>query len=369
MTTPPLRERLRARVSASRRTLADVGVAVLVAASAAMGGLVLDNALPVGAAPVTFSALRWAFMIAFLVGLILCVAYRRRVYQGTGTLYSLSFLDETMLDYHEQAQSDAASGHMAVRLLGRRVDVLGRERDGAVDVVQPRQELSRALESAMNQDRDDTGYAVAPVLLWPAALAIGASLTRTDRIRFLDYDKKTTTEFRLRNKEFERVAIRTKPDHIVPEPTGDRRGVLLSFTPAAAKFDIDRRCGEFGVSELALLDPQPHVQGRLLTGPELARLADDLAGHLADIKRTTRNRELVIVAFLPKTVALLTGWYLSRQQVRFFAGTYLMHYLQPPDDRFVAMRVHPSQPTAFPSPWSEASPPSSVTGHSPLRRV
>jgi hypothetical protein len=331
-----------------QRALADILVAVLVSASAAVLGLVLDNVLPGGAAAVSFSPVRFASMTILLVVLIGSVAFRRWVYRGTGTLYSLSFLDETMLDYHEKAQSDAERRHMAVQLIGRRVDVLGRERDGVVDVVQPRQDLSRALESAMNQDRDDTGYAVAPKLLWPAALAVGASLTRTDRMRFLDYDKETT-EFRLRDKAPERVGVRTKPDHVVPQPTGGRRGVLLAFTPTAARFDIDQRCKEFGISEVALLGPAPHVQGRRLTGPQLCRLADDLAGSLADIKRTTGDRELVVVAFLPKTVALLIGWYLSRQQVRFFADTHLMHYVQS-DDRFVAMRVHPSQPTAFPAP-------------------
>lgn len=333
-----------------QRGLADVGVAVLVPALAAIFGLVLEDAFPVGENARTFSAARWAIMIGCLGALVAAVAYRRWVYRSTGTLYSLSFLDETMNDYHEPAQQDAERWHMGARLIGRRVDVLGRERDGVVDVVQPRQELSRALESAMNQDRDDTGYAVAPMMLWPAALAVGASLTRTDRMRFLDYEK-TTTEFRLRDKAPEQVAARIKPDHDVPQPTGERRGVLLSFTPAAVKFDIDRRCKEFGVSDVALLGPCPHIQGRQLTGPELGRLAEDLAGHLADIKRMTGGRELVIVAFLPKTVALLTGWCLSRQQVRFFADTHLMHYIQS-DDRFVAMRVHPSQPTAFPAPQS-----------------
>ncbi|MEJ7703203.1 MAG: hypothetical protein WKF47_05915 [Geodermatophilaceae bacterium] len=337
---------------ARQRTPADIGVAVLVPATAAIFGLVLEDMLPVGANAQTFSGFRWAVMLGLLGLLVASVAYRRWVYYGTGTLYSLSFLDETMIDYHEQAQADATRRHMAVQLLGRRVDIAGRERDGVVDVVQPRQDLSRALESAMNQDRDDTGYAVAPNLLWPAALAIGAALTRTDTMRFLDYDKQVTTEFRLRDKAAERVAARTDPDHIVAQPTGDRRGVLLSFTPAAAKFDIDRRCAEFGISELALLGARPDVQGHRLSGPELGRLGDDLAGHLADIKRTTGDRELVVVAFLPKTVALLTGWYLSRQQVRFFAGTHLMHYVQP-EDRFVALRAHPSQPTTFPTPTSK----------------
>lgn len=338
--------------AARQRALADVVVAVLATTAAAVLGLVLDNALPVGSATRTFSGSRWTVMI-LVVGLMgVCIYYRRWIYRGTGTLYSLSFLDEPMLDYHEDAQSDAERNHMTVRLLGCRVDILGRERDGVVDVVQPRQDLSRALESAMNDDRDDTGYAIAPVLLWPAALAMGASLTRTSRMRFLEYDRnKETTEFELKDKARERVAAR-KPDHAVCQPTGHRQGVLLSFSPAAAKFDINRRFRAFGVSEVAVFGLSAHVQSPRLSGPALCRLAEDLAGHLADVKRTAGERELVVVAFLPKTVALMAGWYLSRQQVRFFARTHLMHYLQP-DDRFVALRVHPSQPTTFPAPALE----------------
>jgi len=348
----PLRIRV-VEALARQRGLADLGVAVLVPAAAAMFALVLEDAFPVGANPQTFSGARWAFLSVVLGLLAAAVFYRRWVYHGTGTLFSLSFLDETMNDYHVQAQADAERRHMGVQLIGHRVDVLAREHDGVVDVVLPRQDLSRTVESAMNQDREDTGYAVAPNLLWPAALAVGASLTRTDKMRFLDYDKETkeTTVFRLRDKAPERVAVRTEPDHLVATPTGERRGVLLAFTPAATQLDIDRRCAEFGISDLVLLGPHSQVQDGRLSGPEMGRLADDLAGHLADIKRTAGNRELVVVAFLPKTVTLLTGWYLSRQQVRFFAGTHLMHYVQP-EDRFVALRVHPSQPTAFPVPRS-----------------
>ncbi len=344
------------RTLARQRGLADVGVAVLVPASAAVFGLALGDAVPGRAGAPTFSGGRWALLAVVLGLLVATVAGRRWIYRGTGTLFSVSFLDETMPDYHEQAQADAERRHMAVQVLGRRVDVLGRECDRVVDVVQPRQELSRTLEEAINQDRDDTGYAVAPNVLWPAALAVGASLTRTDRMRFLEYDKTTTTEFELRDKAAERVSVRTDPDHIVSEPTGNRRGVLLSFTPAASTFDLDRRCAEFGISALARFGLPTQLQGRRLSGPELGRLADDLAGQLADIKHTTSDRELVVVAFVPKTVALLTGWYLSRfvshQQVRFFARTYLMHHVLS-EDRFVALRVHPSQPATFPTPTSK----------------
>jgi hypothetical protein len=215
--------------------------------------------------------------------------------------------------------------------------------------VQPRQELSRAVENAIDTDREDTGYALAPNLLWPAALAVGASLTRTDKMRFLEYHKTTTTEFQLRDKASEPVAIRKIPDHIVTQPTGGRRGVLLSFTPGHVSFDRDRRCAEFGISDLVEFGLSAEAQGRRLSGPEMVRLADDLAGYLAKIKDNTSDRELVVVAFVPKTVSLLTGWYLSRQQVRFFAGTHLMHYVQS-EERFVALRVHPSQPTVFAEP-------------------
>ena len=349
-----LSETFRARATkilAGRRGLADVAVAVLVPASAAIFGLVLEDTFPVHGNPRTVSGARWAIMIGMISLLVLFVAYRRWVYRDIGTLFSLIFLDETMSDYHEKARVDAARWHMAERLISRRIDVLGRERDGVVDVVQPCQDLSRAVEDALDQDREDTGYAVAPNLLWPAALAVGASLTRTDKMRFLDYDKETT-KFRLRDKAAERVAVRTDPDRVVAAPTGDRRGVLLSFTPRAT-FDIDQRCAEFGISELVRLGLPAQLQGRWLSGPEMCRLADDLAGDLADIKYTTRSRELVVIAFMPKTVSLLTGWYLARyvshQQVRFFAGTHLMHYVRS-EDRFVALRVHPSQPTAFPAP-------------------
>ncbi len=345
---------LRARaikILAGRRGLADVAVAVLVPASAAVFGLVLEDAFPVNGNPRTISPVRWTIMIIFIILLVLFVAYRRWVYRGTGTLFSLIFLDESMSDYHEKARAEAARWHMAERLIGRRVDILGRERDGVVDVVQPCQDLSLTVEDALNQDREDTGYTVAPNLLWPAALAVGAALTRTEKMRFLDYDKETT-EFRLQDKAAERVAVRTDPDLVIAEPTGDRRGVLLACTPQAT-FNIDQRCAEFGISEFVRLGPHSQIQGRRLSGPEMCRLADDLAGDLADIKYTTRGRELVVIAFMPKTVSLLTGWYLARyvshQEARFFAGTHLMHYVRS-EDRFVAMRVHPSQPTAFPRP-------------------
>ncbi|MCA1674823.1 MAG: hypothetical protein LC799_22400, partial [Actinobacteria bacterium] len=84
------------RILARQRGLADVGVAVLVPASAAIFGLVLGDAVPVGANSPTFSGARWALLVVVLGLLVATVACRRWIYRGTGTLFSVSFLDETM---------------------------------------------------------------------------------------------------------------------------------------------------------------------------------------------------------------------------------------------------------------------------------
>jgi len=335
--------------------LGDASIAVLVPAAAAMFGLVLEDILPVRGLDGVASPTRLVVLGVLVAVLVGAVAYRRWVYRTTGTLYSVSFLDERMGDYHENALADARRRHMALQVLGRRIDLAGRECSGVADVITPRQELSRMVEDAFNQDRDDTGYVVAPNLLWPAALAVGPSLTRARDARFIEFDKSGEVDqiFMLHERADNPVAAPTRQTTALDEPTGDRRGVVLAFTEAFAKFTPERQFARLGVQEFTVLRPLDGKPGQRWSGPALCRLADDLAGHLATLKSECEhgNRELVVVAFLPKTVALLIGWHLGRARQRFFANTHLMHYVLG-EDRFVALRVHPSQPTHFPSPVS-----------------
>lgn len=76
-----------------KQGLAHLGVAVLLTVVTAMFGLVLAEAMPAGTTPRTFSATRLAVLIAVLGLLVAAVLYRRWVYRGTGTLFSVSFLE------------------------------------------------------------------------------------------------------------------------------------------------------------------------------------------------------------------------------------------------------------------------------------
>lgn len=144
--------------------------------------------------------------------------------------------------------------------------------------------------------------------------------------------------------------------------TPGRLGVWIAFTEISGKFSTKDFIA-FGVSSAVVMR---RVEGQVTTpmdGPEMCRLAADLGAALADLRRTTpAEREIVVVAMIPKTVALLLGWHLSQEKVRFFAGTHLMYYdeqkshYEELSTPYLAMRVHPSQPQHFPAPTATLPP-------------
>lgn len=347
----PARRATRLRRFWRSPTTSDVTVAVLVPATAAIFGLVLEDAIPKPGEPQVFAAFRIALLLGVTAALIAAVYRRRQVYGDSGTLFSVSFLDETMRDFHEQALDDAERDHMALRVIGRRLDLQAREDNGLIDVVEPRRELSRALEDGLNQDRDDTGYAMAPNVLWPAALAVGASLTRAKNIKFIEFGpvrESFVPRQRSSSAETDALAIAHVETCGLERPTGDRHGIYLGFTRSARKFAPALDFGLFGVRDATVITPVSGDPEAVLGGRELEQLGWEVGHLLASARRERPDRELVIVAFVPKTVSLLAGWYVSRAQLRFFADTHLMFRL---DDEhpFRALRVHPSQPTHFPS--------------------
>lgn len=239
-------------------TTSDVTVAVLVPATAAILGLVLEDAIPKPGDPQLFAVARIALLLSVTAALIAAVYRRRQVYGASGTLFSVSFLDETMRDFHEQALDDAERDHMALRVIGRRLDLQHRENNGLIDVVAPRRELSRAVEDALNQDRDDTGYAMAPNVLWPAALAVGASLTRAQHIKLIEFGP-TRASFVPRRRpsgaETEALTVAHIETCPLERPTGDRHGIYLGFTRSARKFDPALDFGPFGVRDTTVITP------------------------------------------------------------------------------------------------------------------
>lgn len=348
--------RLRGATSMKARTAtADALVALLVPVNVALAGLVIGDALPVGDNDPVLSGPRLAWLAVGLLLLTAAVVWRRAVYRGSGTLFSVQLLDEEMIDRHRVATERALHKHMSAHVLTRWCDSRARTSGGVVELVDVVDDLGRDLAAGLNQDRDDTGYAIAPNMLWPAAVGVGRWLNRVEDIRFVDFGPDDTVEFRLADRKEERVG-HTAGEVPISDGVPGRLGVWLAFTEKAAEFSADEFAA-FGVSSVVVMR---RVEGKVTTpldGPEMCRLAADLASALADLRRTTPvEREIVVVAMIPKTVALLLGWHLSQEKVRFFTGTHLMHYDEQKvhnrelNTPYLAMRVHPSQPRHFPAP-------------------
>jgi hypothetical protein len=61
--------------------------------------------------------------------------------------------------------------------------------------------------------------------------------------------------------------------------------------------------------------------GARLTGAQLAAIAERLPAAVAAVKQAAGDRELVVAAALPKTLAMALGWGLSEGPQRFFTRT------------------------------------------------
>lgn len=106
---------------------------------------------------------------------------------------------------------------------------------------------------------------------------------------------------------------------------------------------------ELGVNEYSLVHPDWAVdtahddQPHRFTGKDLAALARRLPTLIASVKQRCGDRELVIVAAVPSSLALAVGWALVQNGQPFFSGTHLLQH----DARTASyrpVRVHPSQP-------------------------
>jgi hypothetical protein len=66
---------------------------------------------------------------------------------------------------------------------------------------------------------------------------------------------------------------------------------------------------------------------------------------MAEVKRRTRGRELVVAGAMPSSLAMAIGSALSSSGQSFFTDTYLLRYDEA-NNGYVAVRAHPSQPAS-----------------------
>lgn len=161
---------------------AQYGLVLGGAAAAAFGGLVAEDLFP-DEGHWFDDNFRTARIIGLVVSLLLALIatwllthYRR----NRGTLYYLRFQNETNPDYHEEVVDKARSEYLDFRSVSAWCDPgIEQEKDSGssryhvVDVRKQLNEMSAEFQRTTNDDAGDSGFDIAPNLLFPAALALG----------------------------------------------------------------------------------------------------------------------------------------------------------------------------------------------------
>ncbi|MFC7343251.1 hypothetical protein [Saccharopolyspora griseoalba] len=336
--------------------LANVAVVVLAAAVTALLALIVEDLLPMS--PPSANGVVWQrrwWLIGVLVALVAGVVGRTVHKSARGTLFYVQFLEEGMKNWHTRPLGVAKERHLAVKWVLRWVSLARRTDNGVIDLVEPCAELAHTVQSEVNADTDDSGFTLATNTLWPVSLALGWSLSKPDRLTLLDFADKAKGG---KDPEYPLMLSKAKVSHLRHEclemkpPTGDRVGVWVALTQMAAHCD-ERNFRKFGVGCLHRITFHGYMPGDPDYEPtfgkeELEQFGWDVAQYLHDIKKQAGSRELVVIAMMPKTTALVTGWHLSRMPLAFFQGTHLMHY-DMVSKHYIPMRVFESQPTVAPS--------------------
>ena len=155
----------------SRHNWAEYALVLAGSAAAAFGGLVAEDMFPGRDAWLTTD---WKLVRVGLLAAAVAVAWaavrsliRRR--QLRGTLYYLRMQSDTNEDYHAKAIEEAAKDYLGFRAMAAWCD----PGTGTVDVRRRVDQLSHELQRSTNDDSNDSGFDIAPNLIFPVALAVG----------------------------------------------------------------------------------------------------------------------------------------------------------------------------------------------------
>ncbi|SNR87821.1 hypothetical protein SAMN06265360_1271 [Haloechinothrix alba] len=337
----------------NRLTAVETLIAAAAAVTAALLALILDSLL----SPEWRSLLLVAGTA--LITLLLLVFWRSLIRDRPGTLFCIQLLDEAMRDARKPSREAAIARSVSVRSLTRWVDLDHHTTDGIIDLSQPCQDLGTRLESLVNTDRDDTGCTVAPNLLWPVALSVGAYLPATRDIRVLEMNPTDPTkncDFSLPLGEFDITTSHEEPtdekltrtdvhDNI---PDSATVAVHLAFTKQADSLELTHLL-ERPTRRVYKIHPRGSILAAAaktdsLDGVQLRKISVEISDEIEIILRDNPGCEYAIYAMIPKSVALTLGWHLSQKMIRVFDRLHLMHFSKTAPDYYLPMRVRPNQP-------------------------
>ena len=167
----------------------DMAVAVLVVATTSTVSLVMEDLLPARGQPSRGpTPLRVGAVLMCLVLLWWSVSLRRRLSLGFGTFYYAQMLTVEMTDRHARQVENLSRNYADVRIFDEPLGAL----DKPCDIWSPVKALADEVSNSMQHDTRNTGYHLAPNLLWPAALAFGSSFTYLGSLQLIELDPART---------------------------------------------------------------------------------------------------------------------------------------------------------------------------------
>lgn len=344
-------------------------LAVSGSAAAAFAGLVAEDFFPADGPWFAFAP-RWARIVFLVLSLSVAgwaawqlVAHRR----SRGTLYYLRFQNETNEDFHREVVATASEEYLDFRSISAWCDP-GPIVDARDQVARMRAEFERAA----NDDLNDSGYDVAPNLIFPVSLALGYDWLPPHNVVLREFNGKAggvVEEFQWklgcatasgagcctekrgamhRGLHFDlgpgrfNLAVRSDgdavsnlrvrsvwleywltekdwsgtPAGVSPAPAGTRK--LRMTSPLKTAADIRRIVRVEGPSTefpdksvYQLLKYSPHID-QTSTGLSVRKIAEGAAFHLGHTLGLYPNATVFVAAAMPKTVALAMGYLMTR---------------------------------------------------------
>lgn len=168
----------------------DLAVATFVVTSTAILSLVIEDVIAGPGVASTWSTLPRAMLTLVSLALLAWSVALRSKISRVGTVYYAQMLGVGMSDWHAKTAESLGRGFNAVRMFD---EPLGRLTD-PTDVAKAVTKLADDVSLSMQHDETDTGYHLAPNLLWPAAVAFGSQITYRDSIRLMELEERAKVE-------------------------------------------------------------------------------------------------------------------------------------------------------------------------------
>lgn len=361
---------------AKRRGLLDLPIVALGAATTATLALVLEDLLPAlgSTQPWGTTPARVVVLACTFWPLMLLVAVRQRLQRSFGTLFYGELLLSSMSGRHVEHLTEEA------RLYGEYKEYRGagvKPGPDGIDFVPSIRDLQSQLNSSLNNDSVRSGFHFAPNLLWPAAIGLGAALTRR---HVLDLVELSTTPLRWRAGTsaptwgFDSVSVcaRDSSGHASDATSGATSGLTCIIVELSdegpvsepAEWRLGRRVyvGCYPPESPRENSPESATpsrppEGRVLvqttpTGASAmstfghvhpAAAVDAVTQAIVDELRRTPTGPVLVAARMSKVVALAVGMRLGELHPHPWDRLVFLHF-NPGPASWTPTRNHPEQP-------------------------